>query len=48
MSNTIQYVAKTKYPLHMMGYRNWTEVSQFLATGLLGVSIKRKLKLRDL
>jgi len=43
----MKLVAKSIYS-QMGGYRKWTEVSDFLACGLVGVVIKRKLILRDI
>ncbi len=40
-------VVKSKYS-QMDGYSKWTEVSDFLACGLVGVKVKTKLNLRDI
>ena len=32
----------------MGGYSKWTEVSDFLACGLVGVKVKTKLNLKDI
>ena len=38
---------KSKHP-QMGGYSKWTEVSDFLACGLVGVKVKTKLNLKDI
>ena len=40
-------VVKSKFS-RMKGYEKWTEVSMFLACGLVGVDRKYKIMLRDL
>jgi hypothetical protein len=40
-------VVKSKYP-QMGGYSKWTEVSDFLACGLVGVKVKTKLNLKNI
>ena len=40
-------VVKSKYT-EMDGYSKWTEVSDFLACGLVGVKVKTKLNLKDI
>lgn len=40
-------VVKSKFK-QMKGYEKWTEVSMFLACGLVGVYGKYKIELRDL
>jgi|DEB0MinimDraft_12_1074336.scaffolds.fasta_scaffold00020_7 hypothetical protein len=40
-------VVKSKFS-RMKGYEKWTEVSMFLACGLVGVDSKYKIMLRDL
>ena len=38
---------KSKHP-QMGGYSKWTEVSDFLACGLVGVQVKTKIDLKEL
>ena len=40
-------VVKATRP-EMKGYKKWTEVSDFLARGLVGVKVKTKLNLKDI
>lgn len=40
-------VVRSKHQ-QMKGYEKWTEVSDFLACGLVGVEVKIKLNLRDI
>jgi hypothetical protein len=40
-------VVKSIYS-EMKGYGKWTEVSDFLACGLVGVKVKTKLNLKDI
>ena len=39
-------VVKSTHP-EMKGYKNWTEVSDFLACGLVGVVVKDKSELTE-
>ena len=45
MRVAVKSIFKKEY---MPEYQKWTEVSQFLACGLLGVRVKRKIDLKDL
>jgi hypothetical protein len=45
MRVAVKSIFKKEY---MSEYQKWTEVSQFLACGLQGVRVKRKIDLKDL